>query len=356
VSAGAAELAGVGIVGCGFVAREHHRAAIAAAGGTIVAVADPDRAAAEGLAAAAGGARVYASHQSLLGDDRVGIVAVCTPPALHREVAVAAMESGRDVLIEKPLALTVADCDEIIAARDRSARTAAVGFNLRHHPIVAAGRAAIAAGEIGGLKLLSHSWIGPSHAGGTWSVEPASGGSLAMERGSHCLDLARFLAGTELELIAAGGAAGPGPLALSLAGEDVLASVVMAEAPASASEVRCVGERGSLELDLYAFDGLVRRAAGHLSGAAGTRARAALRAPLKLPAALRAARRGGVFRDAYTEQWRALGRAAGGGEPGALATLEDGRRAVELALALAERTGAAGPPSSLGAGEARVGL
>lgn len=338
-------LRGIGIVGCGYVAREHHRAAIATAGGTVVAVADPDRGAAERLAAAAGGATVHASLDALLADERVSVVGVCTPPALHREVAAAALTSGRDVLIEKPLALTVPDCDEIIAARDRSGCTAAVGFNLRHHPIVAAARTTIAAGEIGALRALSHSWIGPAHGAGAWSSDPASGGSLAMERGSHCLDLARFLTGAELELVAAGGDARPGPLALTLtlADDQLIASIVMANAPAPANEIRCIGDSGSLELDLYAFDGLVPREGGELHSTPGARARAALRAPLKLPAAFGALRRGGVFRDSYAEQWRAFGRAADGGTPGALATLEDGRRAVELALDLAGRTGIAEP-------------
>lgn len=334
-------LSGVGIVGCGFVAREHHCAAIAAAGGDVVAVADPDPVAAATVAAAVGGATTHDSHQGLLDNPRVGVVAVCTPPEHHREVAVAALESGRDVLVEKPLALSVAECDAILAAAARSSRTAAVGFNLRHNAVVAAAGEAIGAGEIGELLAVSHRWFGPAHESSGWGTEPARGGSLAMERGTHCLDLARFIAGAELGAATADGAPGTGPLAITIRHRRLLASIVIADAPAPTNTLSCVGEHGSLELDLYAFDGLVLRGPGQVSGAPGPRVRAALRAPLKLPSAVRAARRGGVFRDSYAEQWRALRTAIAGGDRGSLATLEDGRRAVELALA-AERSARSG--------------
>lgn len=329
-------LSGVGIVGCGFVAREHHCAAVAAAGGSVVAVADPDPVAAATVAAAASGATAYDSLHRLLDDGRVEVVAVCTPPGLHREAAVASMESGRDVLIEKPLALSLADCDAIAAAAERTGRIAAVGFNLRHNSVVTAARAAIAAGEIGELRTLTHHWLGPAHRAGAWSTNPERGGTLAIERGSHCLDLARFLSGAEFGRLAAYGAARSGPLAIAMADGPLLASIVIAEAPAPSHTFTCVGERGSLELDLYAFDGLTHRRPGQLSGAAGPRLRAALSAPLKLGAAIRAARRGGVFRDSYAEQWRALGRAIAGEPAESLAGLLDGRRALELALAIGE--------------------
>lgn len=307
----------------------------------MVAGADPDPAAAAAVAEAAGGATAHGSHAGLLNDPRVGVVAVCTPPEHHREVAVAALETGRDVMVEKPLALSVAECDAILAAADRSGRTVAVGFNLRHSAVVAAAREAIIAGEIGVLLGVSHRWFGPAHESGGWSTDPARGGSLAMERGTHCLDLARFIAGTELGCPTARGVPGPGPLAITMTDGPLLASIVIADAPAPANTLSCVGDRGSLELDIYAFDGLLHCGPGQLSGAPGPRVRAALRAPLKLPAAVRAARRGGVFRDSYAQQWRALRTAIVGGDRGSLATLGDGRRAVELALA-AERSARGG--------------
>ncbi len=327
-------ISSVGIVGCGFVAREQHCPAIAAAGGTVVAVADPDPGAAETVAAAAGGATAYDSLEGLLADGRVEVVAVCTPPGLHRGPAVAAIESGRDVLIEKPLALSIAECDEIAAAAERTGRTVAVGFNLRHNAVVTAARAAIAAGEIGELRALTHHWFGPAHRAGPWSTEPGSGGTLALERGSHCLDLARFISGVEFGPPSCHGTTASGPLAIAMAAGPLLASIVMAEAPAPSNALTCVGERGSLELDLYAFDGFTLRRPGQLSGAAGPRLRAALGAPLKLGAATRAARRGGVFRDSYAEQWRALGRRIAGEPAVSLAGPLDGRRALELALAI----------------------
>ncbi len=114
----------VGIVGCGAVARHHVPALRAARGTQLAAAFDVDAS-----AAAATGAPVAASLGDLI--ERVDLVAVCTPPDLHADVAVAALEAGRGVLVEKPLATTLADADRIVAAAD--GRLAATGFQLRCH-------------------------------------------------------------------------------------------------------------------------------------------------------------------------------------------------------------------------------
>lgn len=333
---------GIGIVGCGFVAREHHAPAIAAAGLELVAVADRDPDAAAGLAARTG-ADAREGLEQLLDDERIGTIAICTPPASHRPLAVAALEAGRDVLVEKPLALSAEDCEAIIAARDRGERIAAVGFNLRCHAGVQAARRAREGGALGRVQLLTHTWAGPPHdAAGSWATDPGEGGHLAFERGSHCLDLARHLLGAEFD--AAVGVAAGGVLSITLRSDGAVASIEMVEAPAPLNSILLCGTVRSLAVDLYAFDGVADLRPGQISGALGVRVGAALRAPTKLPAAIRAARANGVFRASYTRQWEAFAEArAQGALSDSLASLEDGLATAALAQAAVASAGSGRP-------------
>jgi predicted dehydrogenase len=331
----------VGIVGCGFAGREHHIDAIEAAGGGVAAVHDSDP---DALRAAAdrAGARAYGTLDELLADPAVEVVAVCSPPGTHREVAVAALESGRDVLIEKPLALSLDDCETILAARERTGRTAAVAFNLRHHPNVIAARRAVADGELGTLDLLEMSWSGSSHEpAGEWGRRPASGGFTLLERGSHLFDLAAHLSGRAAARAVLTGDPSKTMSAQIELGEgegSVLATIAMTEFGAPRNRIELLGDRGHLEVGLYAFDGLRRLDPDRIVGGFGARARLALRAPAKLPAGVRAARGGGVFRASYANEWRELAAVRTGSVSDRLASVEDGRDALALVLALAAST------------------
>src|SRR5262249_42714043 len=114
----------VGIVGCGKGSRPHIPALRAARGGELAAAVGVDP-----RAARAAGAAVARSLAELI--ERVDLVAVCTPPETHANVALDALAAGRDVLVEKPLAATLDDADRIVAAAE--GRLAATGFQLRCH-------------------------------------------------------------------------------------------------------------------------------------------------------------------------------------------------------------------------------
>ena len=329
--------AGVGIVGCGFVATEHHVEAIATAGSRVAAVYDSDRDAAVRLVQRADGAAVGDSLDEMLGRRDLGAVAVCTPPGLHREGAIAALDRGHDVIVEKPVAVSLEAATEIIEARERSGRRAAVGFNLRAHAVLSGCRDAIRAGAIGDPVMLTHSWVGPAHlATGNWVEDPTRGGSLTMERGSHCIDAARFLTGGEVVAVAATEVAAEAvSLSLELeapGGGDVLAAVTMGVGPVAVNRLRCTGTAGTIECDLYAFDGLRTYVPGALPGSVGERVKGVLASPAKLPGLARAARGNGIFRDSYARQWAYFLDPAGP-ESGDLASLEDGRAALAAVLA-----------------------
>lgn len=143
----------VGVVGAGMMGVGHARCVSQAPGAELAGIADLDRDRAEKLAGELGAA-VYRTHQELLDGANPDAVIVCTPDWAHREVGVAAAQAGKHVLVEKPLAMTVEDCDAIIAAAEEAGVSLMVGHILRFDPRYAAARAAIQSGDIGAVSYL----------------------------------------------------------------------------------------------------------------------------------------------------------------------------------------------------------
>lgn len=142
------ETLSVGMIGSGGIAGSHMRAIAGLDAVHLAAVMDVDEARAQ-AAADEYGARAYTSLDNLLADPDVEAVHVCTPHSLHVGQVVAAAEAGKHVLVEKPMALNVADCDRMIAACEDAGKTLMVGQVLRHYPINRAVKAMIADGRIG---------------------------------------------------------------------------------------------------------------------------------------------------------------------------------------------------------------
>ncbi len=133
---------------------------------------------------------------SLCAEPDVDLVIIGTPNSLHAEQAIHALDHGKHVLVEKPMATTVADADRMIAAAQRAGRTLAVGHMWRYHPDVIALRDRVAAGEFGRI-VRTHGW--GVHAGwgpSGWFTDPAlAGGGALIDMGIHAIDTARFLLG-----------------------------------------------------------------------------------------------------------------------------------------------------------------
>ena len=135
--------------------------------------------------------------------DDVGLVDVCTPGSSHAEISIAALEAGKHVLCEKPLANTVEEARAMAAAADRAAAVgvrAMVGFNFRRVPAVALARELIAAGRLGTIRHVRGAYLA-SHMLDpelplAWRLDAAQAGSGALgDLGAHAIDLAQHLAG-----------------------------------------------------------------------------------------------------------------------------------------------------------------
>jgi UDP-N-acetylglucosamine 3-dehydrogenase len=143
----------VGVVGAGMMGVGHATCVSQSPLGELVAVADLDVGRATALAEPLGVAS-YATQAEFLAKDDIDAVIVCTPDWAHREVCVEAASAGKHVLVEKPLAMTLPDCDAIIKACDVAGVTLMVGHILRFDPRYSAVRSSMEAGDIGDVSYL----------------------------------------------------------------------------------------------------------------------------------------------------------------------------------------------------------
>ena len=145
----------VGVVGCGSWGRNHARVYKELPGVELVGVADLNPAAAREVGERYG-VPYYADSGKILTDPGVQLVSICTPTITHTELGLKALENGKHVLVEKPMASSVAEAEDLIRAAERSHRWLTVGFVERFNPAVQEAYRRVAAAEIGDV-ILAHS-------------------------------------------------------------------------------------------------------------------------------------------------------------------------------------------------------
>lgn len=196
----------LGVVGTGWIARDHLAALGRLDGVRVVAVCDVDE---ERAARAAGEAEAsaYSTWEDLLEREPLDAVWVCTPPLAHREPAVAALERGLHLFLEKPIARTLDDALAIVATAEQSGAVCAVGYQWHGLELLDDVRRELASQAIG---LMVGTSIGPTQSR-PWFLDRAQGGGQVLERASHHVDLQRAIAGDVLRVQAAAGDTGLGP-------------------------------------------------------------------------------------------------------------------------------------------------
>lgn len=249
------------LVGAGVIGRVH-AAVISALADRIelAGVVDihPERAAE--LVAAHGGTAFGSLSEALPSAD---VVVVCTPTGRHGEIAIAALEAGLHVIIEKPAEITVARTDEIIAAQRRAGTQVAVISQHRFDPATEVAVTAIADGELGRLTSGVASidwWRGQTYYNsgdwrGTWELD---GGGALMNQGVHTLDLLVATLGRPVEVFAYTGTLAHERIEV----EDVAVGVVRFESgalgvlhattaayPGLSARLQVHGDRGSVVID-----------------------------------------------------------------------------------------------------------
>ena len=196
----------VGIIGCGKIAQVRHIPEYAAnPHAEVYGFYDINLARAEELAKKYGG-KAFASYEALLADPEIEAVSVCAANHAHAEISVAALKAGKHVLCEKPMAVTLEECEAMVAAAKESGKYLMIGQNQRLARAHMKAKELIAQGAIG--KVLTFRTIFGHGGPETWSIDPGSNvwffdktkaamGAMA-DLGIHKTDMIQYVLGTKI--------------------------------------------------------------------------------------------------------------------------------------------------------------
>lgn len=328
----------VGVIGTGQMGGIHARAAQDADGAALVAVGGGSRAAGLGERL---GVPAEPTAEALLARDDVDAVVVATPHTTHLSLVEAAAARGQHVLLEKPMGLSLADCDRMIDACTSAGVTFMVAHISRFLPAVAQAHRLVADGVIGETRMVTAERLVDGYPNSGWPLDPAEGTAF-LDWGSHGCDLMRWLLGEEPELVFGRTATyrGTAPAALSAMATfgftggrmgQVWQSYEMA-GPGVLARARYVvaGSEGTLDCHAY----------GQLALDRDGRSEVVYRADDFGGPGAAADMDGATFRGAFRTQLQAFTDAIAAGTPPPV-TGADGRTAVAMVLA-AEASAASG--------------
>ena len=185
-----------------------HRTAARDAGGELRAVATRSASGSRQAADDLGAGRAETDVDALLDADDIDVVHICTPNATHADLALRALDAGKHVICEKPLATSSDDAKRLVDLAAARGRVAAVPFVYRYHPMVREARARVARGDIGELLTLDCSYLQDWMLLPTdddWRVRSATGGASRAfaDIGSHLCDLIEFVIGERIRSLSA---------------------------------------------------------------------------------------------------------------------------------------------------------
>lgn len=209
----------IGIIGLGFMGVTHFKASRKISGAKVSAVCTRDAVklagdwrSVQGNFGEGGGEQDlsgisrYENWRDLISDESIDLVDICLPTHLHREVAIAALEAGKHVLVEKPIALSLEDADAMNAAAQKAGKLLMVGQVLRFFPAFAEARERVLSGEFGALRAAHFKRIisAPSWSKDDHFEDVNKSGGAAIDLHIHDTDFIQYLAGTPQQVRATG--------------------------------------------------------------------------------------------------------------------------------------------------------
>ena len=193
----------VGIIGVGFIGPAHIEG-IRRHGFEVTAIAEATQELAEEAAERLLVPKAYGNWEDLIADPEIDVVHIASPNFLHYKHAKAALEAGKHVVCEKPLAMTSKESAELVRIAQEEKLVNAVNFNIRFYPLVHDAKARIEAGQLGDqIYIIQGSYLQDwllLDTDWNWRLEPELGGELraVADIGSHWMDLVTFVTGTKI--------------------------------------------------------------------------------------------------------------------------------------------------------------
>ena len=189
----------IGLIATGHRGRHGWQAHDPENGVEIVAGADVDAKAQEAFHEKFPDAQLFDDYRDLLKVKDIGAVFICTPDYLHEEMTIAALEAGKAVYLEKPMAITIEGCDRILETAMRTGSKLFVGHNMRHFPVVLKMKEIIDSGMIGEVQVgWCRHFVG--YGGDAyfrdWHSEQRYATGLLLQKGAHDIDVMHWLMGS----------------------------------------------------------------------------------------------------------------------------------------------------------------
>ncbi len=254
---------------------------------------------------------VFDDYRRLLEYPGIDVVAILTPPAFHMEMALAAIQAGKHILLEKPITATIDEANVLCEKARGFQGKICVAYNLRFARQVQLIRQLLKAGRLGTVEILrcfasTPSMLGsrrPAHRG-----DRAQGGGTVIELGVHHYDLWSYLLDSKVvdvtavvrsEFMHDQSAVVAGRMA-----NGVLVTSCISLCATEQYEIEVLGSAARARGSLYRYDGFEFLQTGETAGDARSRAAGLLRSISGFPNAVRALRHGGDFLDSFRELWR----------------------------------------------------
>ena len=245
----------VGIIGCGSFSHLAHIPNLASSSrAEVIAISDPRDARRASALPYFPSASAYSDAQDVISNPDLEAVVIAVPPSAAADLAIAAFEAGKHVLLEKPGAVTVAEAKAICSAWMRSGKMGAIGYNFRRHRAVSDAKRRILAGQIGEIISIMGLFTWSGGGVGGWRADPKSGGAL-LDLASHHVDLARWLVGRECETAQTDTRSVQNPqdtadVLLGFAGGANAMLHVSSAGGRNANRIYVLGQTGHIEVDL----------------------------------------------------------------------------------------------------------
>ncbi|MGI8419933.1 MAG: Gfo/Idh/MocA family protein [Candidatus Levyibacteriota bacterium] len=134
------------------------------------------------------------NYTEILKNPAIEAVSIATPPSTHFEIAIDALSAGKHVLVEKPHALTVDQCNQMIAMAKQKEKVLFMSFHARYHPVVEAARKELTGKDVTGIRIQYSEYAPNYHASDGWIFNPEiSGGGVLMDSGINALSIVTYV-------------------------------------------------------------------------------------------------------------------------------------------------------------------
>ncbi|MFD0960460.1 Gfo/Idh/MocA family protein [Paenibacillus chungangensis] len=190
-----------GIIGCGSLGRTHAQCIAQLEGMELVAYCDVYQESARELLDEFGGEYATSDADRFFNDPDIDVVYITTMHDTHADFCIRALESGKHVLVEKPLAMSVEDCVRIGEAVKKTGKTLFTAFKMRYYELLWKAKELIPSPILVTMQMMDDRW-----GDDIWPNDPVKGGGNVISQGCHSTDILRFVAGGDpVEVYAVGG-------------------------------------------------------------------------------------------------------------------------------------------------------